>query len=314
MNHFEGPLIVVGIGRSGTSLVQSMLASHSKISFPPETAFFRRYVATGKLADAYTMSGKNGLKRLLRNDEGLIRTKLDIDRLVDDVLGNNKPHLGAALYYQILSAYATRASKPIVGDKDPKLIEHLKSLHRYWPNAKILHIFRDPRDVLASKKRAAWSRNRHPFGHILANNIQWRLGRKYGPNLFGKNYRLLQYERLLSAPKQELNAVCNWLGVNFEETMMSPGEAAKQLVTEEELQWKKETLGPLLTKNTGKWANELSPIETALVEKANNDVMNAGHYRLAAMNSSQPYFWKLFLNVLSSLVNGAAYTYVLFRQ
>jgi len=35
------PIFIVGVGRSGTSLVQSMLNAHSKIAFPPETHFVR---------------------------------------------------------------------------------------------------------------------------------------------------------------------------------------------------------------------------------------------------------------------------------
>ena len=41
----ERPVLVCGIGRSGTSLLQSMLNAHHDLCFPPETHFFRRFVA-----------------------------------------------------------------------------------------------------------------------------------------------------------------------------------------------------------------------------------------------------------------------------
>ena len=42
-------IFIVGVGRSGTSLLQSMFASHPEVKFIPETAFIRRYVLNGEL-------------------------------------------------------------------------------------------------------------------------------------------------------------------------------------------------------------------------------------------------------------------------
>ena len=43
-------LFIVGVGRSGTSLLQSMMAAHSKIVMMPETSFVRRYLVTSLLS------------------------------------------------------------------------------------------------------------------------------------------------------------------------------------------------------------------------------------------------------------------------
>ena len=40
------PIFIIGVGRSGTSLLQSMLNSHSKIAFTPETHFIRSYMSS----------------------------------------------------------------------------------------------------------------------------------------------------------------------------------------------------------------------------------------------------------------------------
>jgi hypothetical protein len=49
------------------------------------------------------------------------------------------------------------------------------------------------------------------------------------------------------------------VGIPFDPAMLAFGDAARTLVADEELSWKRETLGPLLTTNAGKWTRELSP-------------------------------------------------------
>ncbi|MFG0253297.1 MAG: sulfotransferase family protein, partial [Phycisphaerales bacterium JB038] len=39
----QGVFFIVGTGRSGTTLLQAMLASHPRLAIPPETKFFQRW-------------------------------------------------------------------------------------------------------------------------------------------------------------------------------------------------------------------------------------------------------------------------------
>ena len=45
MNDNFEPIFIVGVGRSGTSLLQAMLNAHSKITFTPETHFIKSYLS-----------------------------------------------------------------------------------------------------------------------------------------------------------------------------------------------------------------------------------------------------------------------------
>jgi hypothetical protein len=62
--------------------------------------------------------------------------------------------------------------------------------------------------------------------------------------------------------------------------MLDFGQAAQDIVCEDELSWKKEVLGPLLTENTGKWRGVLTGWQTALIDSTCGDLMTQYGYRL----------------------------------
>lgn len=273
------PIFVVGVGRSGTSLVQSMLAAHSQLAFPPETQFVRRYVGRRRLARAYARGGVAALRTVLESDHRLHRLHLDLGRVLARYAGG-VVFSEADLYEALLTAYAETHGTPRVGDKDPRCVEFLPLLARHWPDAQIVHVVRDPRDVLASKKKAAWSRHRSVLTHVFANRVQLRAGRRNGRRLYGPRYNEVVYEALLADPTAVLRDLTGRLGLPYEEGMLQFSGAAESLVAADEMAWKRETLGPLLPANCGKWRRELSTWEAALAELTSSGTLpaaTAGH-------------------------------------
>ena len=271
------PVLVCGVGRSGTSLLQSMLAAHSCLAFPPETSFLRRLVLSGALDKALKEGGEAGCLELLDSDQLLKRTGLRGKGLLERAKETGGVS-GGSLYRALLELFADGLDAPHCGDKDPRLIECLGLVHRALPEADVVHVIRDPRDILASKKKAAWSRAKNVLKHIFAGRVQIRMGRMTGPRYFRDRYHEIVYERLLADPESELKTLCEQLGLQFEVGMLAFSEAAKKLVSDSEMSWKKETLGPLLNNNKGKWESELSTWEVALVERACAEHFRVGGY------------------------------------
>ena len=268
-----GLILVVGVGRSGTSLLQSMLASHPGVSSLPETSFFRRYVARGTLSKLFKRNGMAEVRGWLAKDDLVARTDIGLDRLLVD--GENNPNrIDEQAYANLIEWH--RRNNHIV-DKDPRLIEYLSVFSDRYPEAHIVHIVRDPRDVLLSKKKAQWSRSGHTWKHALAYRAQFRLGVEYGKNV-GNLYHEVSYEELISDPVRVLTSLCQQIGIAFEDRMLDFATAARSIVSDSELQWKQETLGRLLVGNSGKWESELSVEEIVLIEKACAEGMTHGGY------------------------------------
>lgn len=271
-------VFIVGVGRSGTSLIQSMLAAHSKVAFPPETSFLRRFVTKGIISKKYKRYGLEKSICFLEKDAHFKRTKLNAEKLFKQVSKLGVVTDGA-VYRSMLVDMVTREGKSNYGDKDPRAVEFLGLIRNTLPGVHVVHVIRDPRDVLASKKKAAWSRKYGILRHVFANRVQLKMGKLLGPKLFGDRYHEVIYERILENPEDELRKLCEGLGLCFEPSMLNFWESAKKLVSKEEIEWKKETLGPLLRNNQGKWKDILTDLEVALTEILCGSSFDVGGYR-----------------------------------
>lgn len=260
----DRPVLICGVGRSGTSLLHSMMNAHPELCFPPETHFFRRYVARGRLGPDWDEAQRLRLLAHLQADEDFGRVGIAPEQLLADRLADEGP---AGVFRALLREVAQRASKSRVGDKDPKNIDSLHALHAAFPDAYVIHVIRDPRDVLLSRMRAAWSASRPWWMHPLIYREQIKRGKRHGRELFGERYLELRYEDLISDAEAQLRRVCEHVDLEFDLAMLSFGESAAELVDAKEMSWKRETLGPLLSANTGKWRGTLSPAQVAYCEE-----------------------------------------------
>lgn len=304
-------LFIVGSGRSGTSLLQSMFAAHPEVACLPETGFIRRRVFPGHLQSIYQHHGEQAVKEDLAIDDYFIRTGLDASSVVTRAVAR-KGQLDAAVYKEMLISYSYMGIF-WVGDKDPRAVEFFRLLDAVLPNAHVIHVFRDPRDVLASKKEAGWSRTGHVWKHIFANRVQFNLGQRNGPIVFGKNYHEIAYEELIATPDAVLSDLCRKIGLRFDVKMLSFGDAARRLVSKKEVGWKKETFGPLLTNNKGKWLSALTPREIRLCELCCSDVMVSGKYKRDKRKHRYCMRDQLWIFVGAIIIKLATYPYLVYR-
>ncbi len=259
------PVFIAGVGRSGTSLLHSMLNAHPDVAFPPETHFFRRYVARGRTRRAVAAGTVADLRATLAADHDLRRASVDLDDLL---AGERDGSVDTARVFEaLLAAVARRSGKARVGDKDPRSIDHLRAIAAVFPDALVLHVIRDPREVLLSRTKAEWSKGRPWWQHALLAEDQLRTGRRLGPKLFGDRYLEVRYEALVSAPEHVLGEVARHIGVVYSPTMLDFSASAASLVDARERSWKKETLGPLLQGNREKWRVGLAPRQVRFVEE-----------------------------------------------
>lgn len=267
------PIIIVGVGRSGTSLLHSMLHAHPQLVFLPELHFFRKYVGPPLQRWRWKVAGSGRMRQTLHRDADFHRVELEVEELLSPFLCGEAGFSPEAVYRRLLSVYlqhreeATGEKFTSVGVKDPRLIDYLPPLAKNFPGARILHIIRDPRDVLLSRRRAAWSAGRPDWMHLMTYTAQLARGRAGGARYFGDRYTEIIYEELLGRPVSVLRRVCSQLDVPYSEEMLDFGESARELVSQDEMEWKSETTGPLLRDNTDNWRSALPPAVVSLVDR-----------------------------------------------
>lgn len=263
-------IFVVGVGRSGTSLLQAMLASHPKVEFLPETSFFRRMVVDNELQNLPV----DEIPGFLASDSRISRLNFDFNAI--DYSGLDSLWPERDLYEKIFSRIQ---GVSYAGDKDPRCVELIEIILSIWKTARVIHIYRDPRDVIASKKKADWSKRRSTLFNLIAAVAQFDLATK-ATRKFGKEkIATIKYESLITDPENTLKELCSWLDLAFDQGMLQFGEAASNLVASDEMQWKSKTLGPLLRQNQNKWVTELDGVEALACEVACRQAMKEGAYK-----------------------------------
>ncbi len=295
LNDIEN-LFIVGVGRSGTSLLQSMLGAHKEIVMMPETSFIRRYLIR-PIGRPKKIVGIN----ILSSDSYLERWVNDgaIPPLIKDFEFNGLNNL----YQQATDQYVHKSKNIVkyVADKDPKLIEVLPHLNNLFTNYKVIHIIRDPRDVLLSKNKAAWSKDQPFIKKIIANNVQLKIYKSYIKKNSHKAFEI-KYEDLLENTESTLNSICSFLGLPYDEQMLNFQNQAEQLVSKDEMSWKKETFGPLLTANFNKWKSEMSASDAFLVETCCKGAMIKGGHeystaKIGLVGRVQTLLYKVFFSI-----------------
>jgi hypothetical protein len=148
------PFFILGCPRSGTTLLQVLVDSHPAIAIPPESFVFDRF---GPLLGAYgNLAEPERLRALARdvlNDERIRDWNLTAS--LDDLLAAVEEKSAGGLFDALFTLYAKQHGKTRWGDKTPQHGLRIPELLAVFPDAKIIHLVRDGRDVAESTARIA---------------------------------------------------------------------------------------------------------------------------------------------------------------
>lgn len=211
------PIFVLGCPRSGTTLLYHMLLSTDHFAiYRAETQVFdmiaprfgnlRTARARRRLANAWIGSWlfeRSGLDR-----EGLRK------RIVDDCRN------GGDFLRLVMQSVAAKQGVSRWADCTPNHLLHIPEIKRTIPEARVIHIIRDGRDVALSLAKANWARPL-PWrkGHVLeaaAAYWDWIVGRgrAYGKKI-APDYIEVSFERLVTEPRDTLASLNSFVGVNL---------------------------------------------------------------------------------------------------
>jgi hypothetical protein len=243
------PFFLVGTTRSGTSLLGLMLRNHPDISFPGEFEFAFDFEFAAEHGRAPTLADYHEhllLDRHFRHHQLRIDTSLPRPDLVRSLLKQMNEDGGGA-------------TRPLVG---VAVHRHYDQLFAIWPEARFIHLRRDPRDVARSWMEYGWS------GNAWAAARTWgaleRLWSEVRSRIPKERVFELRFEDLVSDPPASLEAICEFLGVAYDAQMLDYHRSS--------------TYGPVDPKQVAKWRTALSPNEQRIFEGEIGDLLVARGY------------------------------------
>ncbi|WP_147235270.1 sulfotransferase [Ruegeria sp. A3M17] len=225
------PIFVVGQPRSGTTLVERILSAHSNVQ------------GLGELAAVHHWA---------RKAEARPSDWQDAQKLVDFYVGH-LPDLseGSATFV----------------DKAPGNYALLGAIAQAFPEAVILNVERDPRDVALSMWRthfgAAGLHYTHDLKWMAAEANRYRRYILHWQQELPGRIHSIRYENLVENLRDAANELARLSGVGFEDGMLSPQASSEAVRTASNLQIRK----PVNTSSIGRWhtfADQLAPFVKGL--------------------------------------------------
>ena len=187
---------VVGVNRSGTTLLRMMLDAHPELTIPPETHFVPELIEACRDERA----GADDLVAVITGQREWEDFGVDAAELRSALARIAQPDPGAAVR-AFFSLYAARIGKPRYGDKTPAYGRSMDRIAAALPEARFIHVIRDGRDVFLSiRDRSAVSRP----PERVAERWRRRIAGARAQAARLEHYAEVRYEDLVEDPEPTL--------------------------------------------------------------------------------------------------------------
>lgn len=223
---FLGPVFIVGMPRSGTKLMRTLLNQHPDISITlAESHFIPYFIKTfGNPPPFHTEADfRRFMEKFSRTTfcRGMRRAGYQFH--TQEFLATVDWSSWASIFEQLFRHFSAKPDRQDViwGDKTPGYIKHMPLLQQLYPQAKFLHMIRDPRDYCLSV-RTSWGKSLYRAAHRWKETIE--TARHVGKQL-GDNYLEVFYEDLLSDPEKVMRTIADFLGCPYHASMVTLGKS-----------------------------------------------------------------------------------------
>lgn len=276
---------VVGCRRSGTTLVRAILASHSEVAVAPESRFLTALVPeVSQRFDAVRMLDA------LYEHESFARWQLRRPLVERSFRDDPCTTYGDAVR-RLYALWAQRQGKARGADKTPDHVLRIPLLAALLPEARIVHVVRDGRDVAASLLELGWVES------IERAALHWRHrvleGRLAAGSLPSVRYHELRYEDLVERPEPTVRALCAAVGLSFEPGMLTYQKAAAEALRTEPFPHHNRFVTRPLRPGLRDWRRDLPPQALYRFEALASDALAELGYEVRSHTRKPPFGTRL---------------------
>ncbi len=194
------------------------LSQHPNVYIGPESNFFQAiYGSRTVVPDSLIKSNSGLILEMLfaSGDPSMSEFEPNKDAIEKSIKmqANNYRELSRIIF----SSFAIYKQKPRWGEKTPLHLYYLDKLFDYFPNARVICMRRDPKNIIASYIKSSHMPNRLSFAMAEVRHC-WKIMQR----ITDKRLQIVEYEDLLANPSATLRMVCDFLDEEFKEAMLNP--------------------------------------------------------------------------------------------
>lgn len=277
----SGPIIVTGPDRSGTTLLYALLGSHPAVSMVRRSNLWRwfdqRY---GDLADPANLD--RCLDAML-SYQRLQALEPDREALRTAFLTGDRTY--GRLFDLVHRQHADRLGKARWADKSLHTELYAERIFAEVPDARIIHMVRDPRDRYASIIRRYEGRTKG----VGAAMGRWVLSMRQGHRNLARHpdrYLFVRYETLASEPEPTLRRICEFIDLDYDVEMLRMGMVTGDDDWDGNSSFGGFAPGTISTRPIGRFRSTLTPRQIAFIQTCANRLMRAHGYTPDALQLS----------------------------
>ena len=275
-------VFIVGMNRSGTTLLRMMLDAHPQLTIPPETHFVPDLIKAVREDGSTPESALEAMKSAREwgdfgfSDEEMLTRLRALPKL--------KPGAAVRTFYE---AYMQQQGKPRWGEKTPTYVQKMKLIQRALPEARFVHVIRDGRDVaLSVLDRTVRDLTAADVGRRWKKKIT--KAREDAPSL--EHYTEIRYEDLILETEPVLRRVAEFCDLPWDDAMLSYHERsadrlkemaralpadgrAKELSVERRMKTHEMTTKPPSADRVARWRTQMTNEQRAEFEAEAGDLL-----------------------------------------
>src|SRR5262245_60544268 len=261
---------IVGVGRSGTTLLRLMLDAHPDVAIPAETHFLPKLLKLRDEGDALRKAAHS----VMTAESTWADFGIPSERLAE-AFARVSPFTLADGLRAFYGLYAAKFGKSRWGEKTPFYCRRMPAIETVLPEAHFVHVIRDGRDVALSLRPLWFS----PGEQIEAQAHNWltKVSTFRDNGKTCRHYLEVRYEDLVLDTETVLRRVCDFIALRYEPRMLSYHAGARDRLDEISDEYRFKDMPISKEARLGLHVKTLHPPDPARVARWRSDMSAADH-------------------------------------
>ena len=263
----DGRFFIIGSARSGTTLLQAILASNSDVYSFPESHFFCEAAPRGRFRRRLGVVRKD-LARSAFGHLTKVLERPDLDSLVPSYSPLFRSYSKG--FVRAVDTAAIDAGKRVWVEKTPHHIDYVDLIERSVEDSRFVHILRDGRDVVASQFDAALQDPKY-WGVWTVKDLvaQWNADTQVSLRFeWSARHLLVSYESLIEDPERVIRPITEFMGISFQDAMLRHWESTDSILGRRRSEpWMQTAFKPIEDRRQKKFSSVFSETEREYVRE-----------------------------------------------